>query len=108
MRKLHHIPPPGLFTTLFKALGKAGRGEDCVHVWRALVGAPAMEVPPSLYTLILTTFAAQGNTRVCEEVVRRMKRKLDGEQKPTLTAWAALFDAYVAAGEGNKAAEVLK
>jgi hypothetical protein len=78
-----------------------------VLVWNALQGAPSLVVPPELYFRIVHAFAKAGNVGAMEEAVTRMKRPRDGAQKPPLQMLLVMFDAYIAAGQVEKAREVL-
>jgi len=95
MRLQHLSPSPALFSTFFKKLRAAGKTRECISVWKAVQGAPTVAIPSSLYTLILQSFADKLLDKWCRQVIRRMRRKLDGRQTPSFEAVWALFDVYM-------------
>lgn len=85
----------GIFGTLFEGAAKANRPMDCHYIYATLERSHHIIVPSALYTRMLEVFAQQGNIENINSILIRMKRRIDGNQKPQASALVAILQMYV-------------
>ena len=108
MRRSGFQPDAQVWCTFLARLAVARRAEDAHYVWRALAATPALALSANVYTSILQSLSSLGLVEDVEEAVKRMGRKRDGGQRPTLEGGAAVFAAYIAADKHEAAAAMVE